>query len=278
MAERRGLRRLSGGVWLKLAGLGLGSTMLFLVGPSLQRSGTQPPVPLLLVIGLLMIVAASAAVYSSIRVNLGFPAMVAWYAVGFHALVILVKFVFGPFGLYEVNQTVEFESLGPISDPAGAIFAGGTVLVLYLAAFLILYLLVVPRERRGRVKRAREKVARSRRAVVLVVGGAILVAASGGFGVILVTLVIASSGLEYMNFVFSSSASLLVATFLAAATVLVGLHFNEASARGPLVADAAGVAALLWLGICFIALYHVLWVVYILVLTSIWPLRTVVPK
>ena len=33
-----------------------------------------------------------------------------------------------------------------------------------------------------------------------------------------------------------------------------------------------------WVGLYFLALYHVLWVVYVLVLTSIWPLKVVTPK
>lgn len=33
-----------------------------------------------------------------------------------------------------------------------------------------------------------------------------------------------------------------------------------------------------WVGVSLLAVYHVLWVVYILVLTTIWPLRVVVPK
>jgi hypothetical protein len=38
------------------------------------------------------------------------------------------------------------------------------------------------------------------------------------------------------------------------------------------------VVTLFWLGLGFLALYHVLWIVYVLVLGSIWPLKTVVPK
>ncbi|HEX2241607.1 MAG TPA: hypothetical protein VHJ82_10780 [Actinomycetota bacterium] len=278
MAEQERPRRIPGPVWAKLAALAAGSVVLLLVGPRLQGGeGTQPPVALLLPIGLLLITAASTAVYLAVSRDLGFPAMVAWYAVGFHALVILVKFVLGPFGLYEVNQTVDFEAVfGQLSNPAGAIMAAGTVLALYVVVYLIVYRLTTDRPE-GR-RRWRDKIPRRRRTILLIVGGAILVAATSGAGIVLSMILIASSGLEYMEFVFSSSASALIAIFLAGASVLVGLHFREASAQRRLVADAAGLAGLLWLGLCFIALYHVLWVVYVLVLTSIWPLRTVVPK
>ena len=48
--------------------------------------------------------------------------------------------------------------------------------------------------------------------------------------------------------------------------------------RPELVADIGAVVTLFWLGLGFLALYHVLWIVYVLVLGSIWPLRTVTPK
>ncbi|MFN2524837.1 MAG: hypothetical protein ABR505_01010 [Actinomycetota bacterium] len=300
MVERKGLRRLPAGAWLKLGAIGLGGAALLAVAPQMAETGTRPPVALLLLVGFLLIAAAGAAVYGAVRSDLGLPGMVAWYAVGYNALLILVKFVFGPFGLYEVNQSVDFEAIGLITNPAGAAMAATTVLILYLAGYLIVYRIATKADRPSWIARLRDRAVRNRRAVLLVVGGALLVAAAGGTGLLLVMLIFASSGLEYIHFVFSSSASLLVATFLASATILLGLHVREAASLGragglpggvprhevtseipapeQLVANAAAVAAVFWLGLCFIALYHILWVVYILVLTSIWPLRTVVPK
>ena len=45
-----------------------------------------------------------------------------------------------------------------------------------------------------------------------------------------------------------------------------------------LVGDAALLVSVFWLGLGFLALYHALWVVYVLVLTSIWPLKVITPK
>ncbi len=42
--------------------------------------------------------------------------------------------------------------------------------------------------------------------------------------------------------------------------------------------DYGTIVTVFWLGLGFLALFHVLWIVYVLVLGSIWPFKTVVPK
>ncbi len=101
--------------------------------------------------------------------------------------------------------------------------------------------------------------------------------AGGGF-VLLIPLVGVSSGVQYLEFVFTSAASLVIALALAGATALANMAFRDVVERAALVGDVALVVSFFWVGLAFLALYHVLWVVYVLVLTSIWPLKVVVPK
>ena len=56
------------------------------------------------------------------------------------------------------------------------------------------------------------------------------------------------------------------------------LSFRTAAQRATLVGNVALVSGLLWVGLAFLALYHAVWVVYVLVLTSIWPLKVITPK
>jgi hypothetical protein len=72
--------------------------------------------------------------------------------------------------------------------------------------------------------------------------------------------------------------SLLVAVSVAVAATLAGAMFANAADRAKAVGDAAVLVNLFWVGLAFLALYHVLWVVYILALTTIWPLKVVTPK
>lgn len=111
------------------------------------------------------------------------------------------------------------------------------------------------------------------RVLVIAALTAVLLFASGGIG-----LVVAWGGLEYLGFVLSSGVSLLVAGALAAAVVLASLAFRDTAQRAALLGDAALLVSLFWVALAFLALYHVLWVVYVLVLTTMWPLRVITPK
>jgi hypothetical protein len=91
-------------------------------------------------------------------------------------------------------------------------------------------------------------------------------------------LVPLGAGFEYLDFVFSSTLSLLIGVVLACATGLAAMAFHTASDRARVIGDASLFMSFFWAGLFFLALYHVLWVVYVLVLTSIWPLKVVTPK
>ena len=104
----------------------------------------------------------------------------------------------------------------------------------------------------------------------------VLLVASGG--ALLLVLVPIAAGLSYLDFVFTSSLSLMIGIVLACATALAAAAFNSAAERARLVGDASLFMSFYWIGLYFLALYHVLWVVYVLVLTSLWPLKVVTPK
>lgn len=86
------------------------------------------------------------------------------------------------------------------------------------------------------------------------------------------------AGLDYLGYLFSSGLSLLIALALVAATALASAAFQSVSEHAAVVRDAALLSGFFWAAVSLLAVYHVLWVVYILVLTTIWPLRVVVPK
>jgi hypothetical protein len=108
------------------------------------------------------------------------------------------------------------------------------------------------------------------------IGGAYALAGAGI--VLLVVFGLGRVGGEYVDFALSSSVSVLIAVALAGAGSLAALAFKDARDQAEIVGDAALLVSFFWLGLAFLALYHVLWVVYILVLTAVWPLKVVVPK
>lgn len=250
------------------------AALIVLLLPRIGAGGAVPPVTVLMSTGLLVAVVTTGGLAWIIRRQLRLPALFLLYVVGYNLLVVVVKFILAPQGVYDLNRTVPFESVAPISEPVGAVLAAATVLVLYLLVYTIIYRVV----RRRVLGPRRWNRKWTRRVVLLIIGAALLLAATGSLAVLYIPVVAAWAAAPYLEFVFSSGVSVLVALALAGATALCVLAFSEAATRARLVGEAGTLVAFFWVGLAFLALYHLLWVVYILVLTSLWPLKVVVPK
>jgi hypothetical protein len=262
---------------LKLVVAGtLSLAVVIFVPRTVSSSGDVPPVGMLLTTATVVGVICAALLYWGLRSDLGLPATAAVYAAAFHVLVIVVKLGLAPHGFYEVNQSRDLDGLFSIDNGLMAMLAAAAIFVLYLSVYLVLY-----RYFRVKVEHLAPddpipRLVSGRALVIAVVVGTFLLIASGG--ALLLVLVPIAAGFDYVNFVFSSSLSLMIGIILACATVLAAAAFNSTADRARIVGDASVFMSFFWVGLYFLALYHVLWVVYVLVLTSIWPLKVVTPK
>jgi hypothetical protein len=254
-----------------------GAALVAALVPRVASEGTIPPVGVLLLTGSLIALITTGALYAGLRTDLRLPTRVAAYAVGYNLLIVLVKFVLAPRGLYEVNRTVDLTGFFPLNEAAGAVITAVFVLLLYLIVYVVIYR--VSRRRIDALAKveAVERPKTARRIVLPLVVGALILAGTGGAAA-LIPLALFSSGLEYLDFVFSSALSALIGLALAGASALAFMAFGSATDRARVLGDAAVLVSFFWVGLYFLALYHALWVVYLLVLTTIWPLRVVVPK
>ena len=267
-------RRLSLASWLTLvaaAGLALVAIAQF---P--RSGGDSPPLASLALIGAVVASVMTAALYAIVRRDLRVPPRLAVSLAIAFALIALVKFVLAPLGLYEVNAVRALDDiLGSVADPGGAALTAGAVFGLYVLGYAIVYRVGYGDRtplRRGGPDRARRPIGTMTMIVGLVLG--LLAVSSVG----LLVLVILNAPRQYLEFVFSSGAGLIVAAALAVAATLIGFTFRALGRHPRVLADVGTVVTLFWLGLGFLALFHALWIVYVLVLGSIWPLRTVVPK
>jgi len=258
-----------------LAGFGV-ALVVALVLPRLSGGGNgPPPVGALVSTGALIAAATMIALWFAVRNDLGLPQRTAVFAVCYMGLVVLVKFVLAPAGVYQVAQRVTLETVIPINQPFGAALASGVVLLLYLGVYALIY-------RPFRRRMVPSHPAKRRKVLAAgfafpAIAAALLLAGSGGAFIILPLLLLAG-GTEYIGYVFSSSVALLIVIALVAACVLAAAAFRSAADRAQMVGDASVLVSFFWLGLFFLVLYHVLWVVYVLVLFSLWPLKVVVPK
>jgi hypothetical protein len=235
-----------------------------------RSGGDEPPLASLALIGAVIAGVTTAALYTIVRRDLRLPSRAAASLTSAFVLIALVKFVLAPLGLYEVNAVKSLQDVfGTVADPVGAAITASVVFGLYALAYSIIFRI----GRRGDGDRSPIRV-RGRTIVVGLVGLGLLVVS--GFWVLV--LVVLNAPWQYLEFVFTSGAGVMVAVALATAATLIGSAFRTLDLQPQVVADAGAIVSLFWLGLGFLALYHVLWIVYVLVLASIWPLRTVVPK
>jgi hypothetical protein len=257
-------------LWVKvLIGFGL-ALLVARALPSRAGDGATPPVDFLLFTAALVTVFTTVALWLGLRRNLGVGTQVALYAVLYNAFIVLVKFALAPYGLYEVNQRVDLTGLFPVSDALGALWTASLVFLLYLGGYYAVYRLA-----RARIT-GRDPERKPKGLVLGLVGGAYALAGAGI--VLLFVFGLGRLGGEYVQFALASSVSILIAVGLAVAGSLAALAFRDVSEQAEIVGDAALLTSFFWLGLAFLALYHVLWVVYILAITAVWPLKVVVPK
>jgi hypothetical protein len=255
--------------WLKVAA-GFAFAFPFVVFLPGDGDRATPPASTLLTTALVVAFFTAVALYLGLRLDLKFPHAVILYTVGWNVLVVAAKFALGPYGFYEVNQEVEIETILPTLDsPEGAVPGAALIFLLYAAVYWLVY----------RSFRGGELTFRKPLVVGAFLAGAVVLSAASGVLVLLVLpLFFAAAAFDYLGFVFTSGVSVFVGLTLAGAMTLAILAFRSAAERARVLGDATIVVSLFWVGLAFLALYHALWVVYILILTSIWPLKTVTPK
>jgi hypothetical protein len=265
-------RRLSRSAWLTLGGATAVAVAAIALFP--RSGGDAPPLASLALIGAVVTGVTTAALSLLLRRRLGLPTRaVTSFAIGF-VLIGVVKFVLAPLGLYEVNAVRAFEAaVGTVTDPIGATITAAAVFGLYALGYWLVFRVGagadLPLRRLDR-RRSRGRPS----AIVLVAGVLIAIFVLSFVG--LLALLLLNAPRQYLDFVFSSGAGLLVTAALLVAAIVIGSAFRRLERSD--VVELGTLVTLFWLGLGFLALFHVLWSVYVITLGSIWPLKTVVPK
>jgi hypothetical protein len=113
------------------------------------------------------------------------------------------------------------------------------------------------------------------------IGTAGIVVVAIGTGLWLLPVIILSYPLlVYLKYI-SLPFALAIVVALVLALVLAWKTFDQAAvrtARGARLGEATLLAGFFWIGLATITLYHVMWIVFLLTLVSIWPFRTYTPK
>lgn len=258
--------------------LAIGAVVFF---PWLDRTLNNPVSPGWITFwgtGLALSTLTAAFVHLALRRLLSLSKMAVVMTITYLILIVVMKFTMGPLALYTANPVFENGLLGSINaNPIMASLIAGAIFLLYLLVFSVLRKLAL-----GKLRKAfgydKTKVKSKKAVAGLIILAVVLLALGTGGGILLVPLIFFGSMVGYLSYVFSGVYALVVAV-TAVITVVVcreamNIQVEEAIARQ----NPALFVAYAWTALAIIAIFHAAWVIYWLVLTAIWPFKTVTPK
>ena len=258
---------------------GLACSLVLATAPRLFFSPERPGFEVFLVAGVAVVVLTASLFGFIDRLGMGFGRTVLVLAAGYNALVAAVKLGLAPAALYRANSEQAFEA--SVADPNSFWFylgVGFGVLLLYVLVFVVMYR-VFRRRFRRRSLSVEDRPDRRRRIsgkmIVVIVVACVVFAAS--FLWVMPVLFVGLPTLVYLTYILSTF-GVAIALALVLAAVLAYRAFDEVEKRAARLGDATLLASFFWLGLALILLYHVMWVVLLLTLVSIWPFQTYTPK
>jgi hypothetical protein len=258
---------------------GLAGSVVVITVPRLFIRPERPGFAVFLLAGLTAIVLTAGLFGYIYRLGMGFGKTVLVLAAGYNALIAAVKLGLAPAALYQANREQAFDAA--LADPNRVWFylgVGSGVLLLYLLVFGVMYGVFRRRFRRRSLPSESPPEQRGRWSNrTIVIGVVVLVAFAASFLWIMPVVYVGFPTFSYLLYIFSTfGAAITLALILAA--VLAYKSFDEVEKRAVRLGDATLLASFFWLGLALIVLYHVMWVVFLLTLVSIWPFQTYTPK
>jgi hypothetical protein len=258
-----------------LALFGLAGSAVMVAVPGLFAGPLRPEFTVFLVAGVAAIVLTAGFFGYIYRLGMGFGRTVLVLAAGYNALIAAVKLGLAPAALYQANREQAFDAaFGDPNDLWFYLGVGSGVLLLYLLVFGVMYG-VFKRRFRRRSLPSEQSGRWSNGAIVI--GAVAIVALAASFLWIMPVVYVGFPTFSYLFYIFSTfGAAITLALVLAA--ILAYRSFDEVEKRAVRLGDATLLASFFWLGLALILLYHVMWVVFLLTLVSIWPFQTYTPK
>jgi hypothetical protein len=222
-------------------------------------SGERPPSSLFVAGGLVVSVVSLITVTIAARVG-RVPMRAALALGGAFALIAIGKFTLGPVSFFRDVASHEIQDPAGLGN-SGTICAIGLVVgLLYAGVILLLGALLRPRD--AATPRPSSGVALIVLSLAAMVVGAIVTPAPG----------------SYVTAALTGVGATTLAVVLLMAAGLVAVSFRDASRQAQVLGTTSLYVSLAWVAIAFVLVFQVLWVVFLLAVVALWPLRTVTPK
>lgn len=276
----------SKGIAIKLTIFCLLSVLAILFIPRIDKAlfplSEGPGSITVLGVGLVMTLFTAGVIYFGANSSLNLPKKFLLFTFLYNALIIAVKFTISPLSVYQANQVRTF-GFQINQNPFTLAIIAAVIFLLYFVVFSGIYLYLKRKVKRAISQETTVPIEKTKghKALVfwgmaLLVGVIILV---GGGTIFVIPLIFSMlSFLEYLFFVFSTVYGMLIALALVGAIYFVTGAFRSAAEQAIIMRDVTVLVSFFWIGAAFLFIFHALWVVYLLILTALWPLRVVVPK
>jgi hypothetical protein len=251
-------------VILLAAGVVCGAALLILLSLAKDDATDVPPGWLFAASGIVVAGVGGFAVWLAALQSRLVPRSAIALGGGF-ACIAIAKFALAPFGFFRTVNGREIQTLGDQGS------------LIWITAFGVLLLYMIAIRLIARFARHRLKDTPRVRSAVTV--GMVLSLAAIGLAFPFLAAVATGLGpLFYLSIVFTSVTGVATTIALLTAAALVGRAFVTAEDRARILARASILTTITWLAIAFVILFQALWVVFMLAIVSVWPLRTVTPK
>jgi hypothetical protein len=249
---------------------------------TLQPNSTSPGLVTVLGTGVSLSLFTVALLWYGLNYHLNFPTFFLLAVFAYNVLIVLIKFSLAPIAIYDGNTIKPYVKNFLAGDPNNPTFWLFVTVCVFLIYALVFYLMTKVFAYKSALLPTQQAPGFSWKRVFLVLSITILIAfiiLTGSIGILFLPLL--AVGLPTINYitVFSPSIlAVLIAIGLTAGLGLVVVAFQSAQAQAKLLQNAAIVSSFFWVAMAFLAVYHFLWVVYIIILVSLWPLRVVSPS
>jgi hypothetical protein len=234
--------------------------------------GTEPPVGVFLAMGLFAILLTAVILQTALKLGLPLKQSTIGLVFGFNVLIATVKFVVAPLSLYLTNSSVGFVSGDPLVSTWGYWLIAAATFMLYGLVLFTIFKMTANRLSAKQHKKL---------PIWKFAGGlsllALVVYFTGSVFVFLVVATIPFAPLvEYL--IATGPGLVLILGLLVVAIMTAVKAFQSAADEAKQLRNATLLASLFWLCLSIILLYHVLWVVFMTALVTIWPFKTFIPN
>jgi hypothetical protein len=221
-------------------------------------SGATPPTSTFAAAGAVISAVAFVTVTLAAR-SAGVTMRASVTLAGGFAVIAIAKFALGPIAMFRARPEVQDPfALGS----AGSIIAiAAAVLLLYTGTVMALGSWLRPR---GWASWPRAATA----------AGLLL----SGVGGLVAGAFITNAPLGYVGYALTGVEATAVIVSLFAAATLVSAAFHDTAEQTKSLGTASVYVSIVWVAVAFLLVFHVLWVVFLLAIVAVWPLRTVTPK